>query len=265
MIDQNSRNREVSSVRTPITAAMTLLLASGLLAGLPAAPAGAVLAPLAGTSTPAPGTTAPRSSGTTAEAASDYSSIFSGDLAQYSGSGWTTCPAPIEWSVDTRGLSPEQASAQVENLGWAFAQWSGASGLSFVYAGVEDLRYDDAAFTLDPANGAEAELRHIYLDFVADGESARLSGSTVGLGSPTQVMASTKTIVAGDAVFRADHVSRATTTQARSLYLHELGHVLGLAHATARSNIMYPIVRARVSLGAGDVNGIHAMTKPCSD
>ena len=33
----------------------------------------------------------------------------------------------------------------------------------------------------------------------------------------------------GDAVFRTDHVKRATTKQARSLYLHELGHVLGTA------------------------------------
>jgi hypothetical protein len=244
---------------------MTLLLATGLLAGLPATPVAGVQTPLAGTSAPAPANTAPRSSATTAATASDYSSIFSGELAPFSGSGWTTCPAPIEWSVDTRGLTQEQAASQIENLSWAFAQWSAASGLAFDYAGTEDLRYDDAAFTLDPADGSAAELRHIYLDFVTAGESSRLSGSTVGLGSPTQVMASTKTIVAGDAVFRSDHVSRATSTQLRSLYLHELGHVLGLAHASARANIMYPIVRARVSLGAGDVNGIHEMTKPCSE
>ena len=254
----------LSLVRTPRVVALVLLLTTGLYAGVPAFPAAATQTPLAGKSTPTPGSATPRSSDSAAEAANDYSSIFSGDLAQFKGSGWTTCRTPIEWSVDTRGLTPDQASAQIENLTWAFEQWSTASGLPFQFDGTQELRYNDAAFTLDPADGSPAQLRHIYLDFVSDGESSRLTGAMVGLGSPTQVMAADKTIVAGDAIFRADHVGRATTTQVRSLYLHELGHVLGLAHAVARANIMFPIVRDRLTLGAGDVNGIREMTKPCA-
>jgi hypothetical protein len=194
----------------------------------------------------------------------DFTSIYSGANANLANSGWATCPAPIEWTVDTRGLTDDQEAAQIANLEWAFQTWSQASGLTFQFAGELDVVYNDSAFTVVPADGRELEMRHIYLDFVASAESTRLTSTTVGLGSPSQVMMSSKEIVGGEAVFGTDHVAAATTDQARSLYLHELGHVLGLAHAASGSNVMYPIVSSTVNLGAGDINGVRAMTKACS-
>jgi hypothetical protein len=197
-------------------------------------------------------------------AATDFASIFSGQNASLANSGWSACTAPIQWTVDARGLSTREAAEQVKNLEWAFSEWTRASGLTFAYAGTQDLAYDDSAFALAPVDGSPVALRHIYLDYVTTAESTRLSGGTVGLGTPSQVMASSKEIVAGDAVFRTDHVKSASTNAVRSLYLHELGHVLGLAHAAVAANVMYPIVTARVHLGTGDVNGVKAMTKPCT-
>jgi hypothetical protein len=224
-----------------------------------------VAAPLAAHVHPAKGHAAPASAPSQSGAsASDFASIFAGDNANLAGSGWQSCASPVQWTVDTRGLNEAESASQIKNLEWAFTEWSKASGLTFEFAGEEDVTYDDDAFTVTPADGSDVETRHVYLDFVNDNESARLGGGTVGLGSPSQVMPTTKEIVSGEAVFRTDHVQGATAKEAKSLYLHELGHVLGLAHAQVESNIMYPMVTDHLKLGAGDVTGIKTMTQPCA-
>lgn len=222
-------------------------------------------APLAGQSQPSSGqTTAVVAPAQAGMAASDFSSIFTGDNAALAGAGWQACQAPVQWTVDTHELTGTEAAAQIKNLTWAFRQWSAVSGVTFQFAGRQAVAYDDAAFTLTPADGSATLSHHVYLDFVRPAESARLGGGTVGLGTPSQVMPTTKEIVTGAAVFRTDHVKGATTTELRSLYLHELGHVLGLAHAQVQANVMYPMVTDHTQLGAGDVNGVRTMTKACA-
>lgn len=200
-----------------------------------------------------------------AATAADYSSIFATQMPSLDNSGWASCSSAISWSVDTRGLTADEATTQIANLTWAFDQWTQASGLVFTFAGTEKLAYNDDAFSLTPADGSPAQTRHIYLAFVADSDSARLGGGTVGLGSPSQVWPSTKEIVTGAAVFRTDHVESAGAREDKSLFIHELGHVLGLAHASETTNIMYPVVSDHTELGAGDVNGVRSMTKPCTE
>ena len=81
---------------------------------------------------------------------------------------------------------------------------------------------------------------------------------------PPRSCRSAKEIVGGIAVFRTEHVVKTAERADRSLYLHELGHVLGLAHAGQDANVMYSMVTDTVALGAGDVNGVQTMTKPCT-
>lgn len=270
-----------ASTKRRIAIAVSGIAALALLASpLPtaAASAAAQTAPMAAkakaaktaTKTPAKATkatakaTAARTQAAAAVAAADYSSIFASQQPALTNSGWATCAAAISWTVDTGGLSADEAATQISNLTWAFDQWTQGSGLAFQYAGTESLAYDDAAFSLKPANGSAVQSRHIYLAFVADSDSARLGGGTVGLGSPSQVWPSTKEIITGAAVFRTDHVKQASTRADKSLYMHELGHVLGLAHASETSNIMYPVVSDHTDLGTGDVNGVRSMNKPCA-
>jgi hypothetical protein len=117
---------------------------------------------------------------------------------------------------------------------------------------------------MKPADGSAFETRHIYLAFVSADASTRLDNDTVGLGSPNKVIASTKEITGGLAVFSTQHVLKAADRPDRSLFLHELGHVLGLAHASLDANIMYSMVTDTITLGTGDLNGIKAISKPCA-
>ena len=240
--------------------ALVALLAATTVVVAPQASA----SPLAGQSLPSGGQTTPVAAPAQAGlGATDYSSIFTGQNAALAGAGWQACASPVQWTVDTHELSAREAAAQVKNLTWAFDQWTKASGVNFQYAGEQAVTYDDAEFSLSPADGSSVASHHVYFDFVRAAESARLGGGTVGLGSPSQVMPTTKEIVTGAAIFRTDHVKGATKSELRSLYLHELGHVLGLAHAQVESNVMYPMVTDNTQLGAGDVNGVRTMTKVC--
>ncbi len=205
------------------------------------------------------------STANTAAVAADYSSIFATQIPALANAGWSGCPAPITWSVDASNLSADEATEQIANLQWALDQWTLATGLSFQFAGTTELAYNDAAFSLTPTDGTAASARNIFLAFVNDADSDRLGGGTVGLGGPSQVWQSSKEITGGTAVFRTDHVAKAGVNEARSLYLHELGHVLGLAHAAETANIMYPVVTDHLELGAGDTAGARSMTKPCTE
>ncbi|MDO8390208.1 MAG: matrixin family metalloprotease [Actinomycetota bacterium] len=189
-------------------------------------------------------------------------SIFADEPA-LNNSGWASCPDPIAWNVDTSGLSKAAAARQLANLRWALAQWNRASGLEFRYAGEAALVYDESTFSLTRADGYVPPERHIYLSFIADGSSRLLGGATVGQGGPSAVIAAAREIVTANAVFRIDHVVRASTRAVRSLYLHELGHALGLAHLRSSRSVMYPTVTDQVRLGAGDIKGVRSLTKPC--
>ena len=191
----------------------------------------------------------------------DFTSFFATGYDGWQGSGWQACQ-PITWSVDTGELTAAQAARETRRLAWAFHQWSNASGLAFAYTGQVPVAYQDAGFQMQPADGTHAQPRHIYIAFRRQGESALLAGRTYGLGWPTGV--ADQQITGGAAIFRTElaaETGRART--AMSLYLHELGHVLGLGHAGTRANVMYPIVSDVTSLGRGDLAGIHAFTRPC--
>jgi len=199
--------------------------------------------------------------------ASDYASIFQSQSPELVNSGWNACASPITWSIDARELTPAQAIAQAGSAKWALDQWAAASGLRFSYVGQVPVNYDDRTFQLTPADGSPAAGRHIYLTYLGLGESKLLGASTLGFGAPSTVAVASREITGGNAVFRTDYVQdpgRNPLRKLRSLYLHELGHVLGLSHAARTENIMYPIVDRNVTLGAGDVSGIHVMTKQCA-
>jgi hypothetical protein len=201
---------------------------------------------------------------TLAASPTDFTSIFASQLPAYTNSGWSSCPAAITWNVDTTGLSEAQATRQLANLEYAFAQWTTASGLTFRYAGSIDLVTNEKSFAVTPADGSAVPSRHINLAFLDDASSSLLGDTTVGMAGPSTVWAGSKEIEGGAGIFLTDAVKTMSDTQARALYTHELGHVLGLGHASDAGNIMSPVVGEHSELGAGDIAGVRTMTKPCA-
>jgi len=182
----------------------------------------------------------------------------------FSGSGWANCSTPITWTTDTSNLSPAQAAVVRPDVAAAFAAWSKASGYTFADGGEIAVKYDDATSTVKPVLDIN---RNIAVYFVPDSKSTTLSKSVVGFGSPSRVFAETREIVNGYFVVSTDYLVRSDSQKRRMLFMHELGHALGLADSDDPDNIMFRYLDTDDSIGrvgAGDTAGIHAIEKTCA-
>ena len=193
----------------------------------------------------------------------DYSSFFGDDAL--SGSGWAACPEPVTWSVDMGRLSPAAAKREMARLQKALGLWSRHSGVALEFAGRQPLVYDNTSYQLRAANDSTPRTRNIYIGFYGGKEVAGLSGNVVGLARPTYMLAGE--VVSGMAVFRRGYVLREQSAEPRhlmNLYLHELGHIFGLGHATSPENVMYPTLGTMTDLGPGDRAGARDFAQECT-
>jgi hypothetical protein len=193
---------------------------------------------------------------------SSYTSFFG--TSAYANAGWTTCPAPVTWTVDVKGMDTETARKEIRRVARAFATWSAASNVPVRYDGRQSLVFDTATNSLKPASGAAPRSRHVYIAFANSTTVPALSGSVVGIAMPTKV--TNGNIDGGMAVFRRGYVLReAPVNPARveALYVHELGHVMGLGHSPSDANTMYSTLGTRTALGPGDSLGVSTVTKAC--
>ena len=200
-----------------------------------------------------------------ARAAADYSSFFW--QRELAGAGWAACEEPLTWSVDVRGLTSRQARREIARLEAAWQAWSTASGLPVRFAGRQALAFDPGTNGLRRPDGSPQPDRHVFLAFKTTRQVPIMTSGVVGLGMPSIVLLPTREIVAGVAIFRRGYVleeRKVDPGRVLHLYLHEIGHVLGLGHAGDARNIMYPSLDHLTALGAGDVAGVKAMTQPCT-
>lgn len=199
-----------------------------------------------------------------AAAGPDYTGFFvERDLSD---AGWSACE-PLTWTVDTRGLTSRQARAEVRRLKAAWAAWSAASRIRIEFAGRERMAFDPAIAGLRPAVPADSRDRHVLIAFMTRAQAPVMAANAVGVAKPTLVFTHSQEIVGGMAIFRRGYVARQASRapdRVMNLYLHELGHVLGLGHARGADQVMHPTLQMTTRLGDGDVAGAASRTHPCT-
>jgi hypothetical protein len=199
--------------------------------------------------------------GVVAYAESQVASIFAGAAPELIDSGWADCDTPITWSMDTTRLTPEDAAIAQAQLTADLKQWGDVSGLEFQYVGDVPVIYDDTNYVV--TSETHPSERHLYLAFLNDAESTLLDSRTVGFASPTKVFQDQREIVEGSVVLSIDYVKRINGAKQSALYLHELGHALGLGHGTEEENVMYYLVDSNNTLSPGDIQGMRNLIKAC--
>lgn len=199
--------------------------------------------------------------GVVAYAESQVASIFAGTAPDLIDSGWADCDTPITWSMDTSRVSPADARAARAQLTRDLAKWGTASGLEFQYVGEVPVIYNDTTYVV--TSEVHPSARHIYVAFLKDADSTLLDQRTVGFASPTRVWKDSKQIVEGSMVLSIEYVKKASAQERSAVYLHELGHVLGLGHGTEPENVMYYLVDENNTLSPGDIEGIRNLIKAC--
>lgn len=189
-------------------------------------------------------------------------SFFADQQTQLLGAGWANCETPITWSVDTSRLSAGDAKIAMKQMTADFTKWGQASGLKFQFAGEVPISYNDATYQV--TGSSHPSDRHIFVGFLNNREApSLLSSRTVGFAAPSRVSSGDKEIVEGSLVLSIEYVKKVNAQREAALYLHELGHALGLGHGGAKADVMYYIVGTNAELSAGDVEGIRALTKIC--
>lgn len=199
--------------------------------------------------------------GVVAYAEGQVASIFVGQDPALINSGWADCDTPITWSMDTSRLTPADAAIAQQQLTGDLAKWGAASGLTFQYVGEVPVVYDDTNYVV--TSDVHPSDRHLYIAFLRDADSTLLDTRTVGFASPTKVWKDSKEITEGSVVLSIDYVKKINKAKQSALYLHELGHALGLGHGTDKTNVMYYLVDNNNTLSPGDVEGIRNLVKAC--
>lgn len=200
-----------------------------------------------------------------ARAEADYSSFFW--QRELEGAGWARCEQPLTWSVDVRGLTPQQSRSEITRLKKAWQTWSEASGVSVRFTGKEPLDFDPGTNGLRRPDGSPQPDRHVYLAFKTQRQVPIMVRGVIGLGMPSVVLVPSREIVAGVAIFRRSYVldeRKVEPERVSHLYLHELGHVMGLGHAGKQDNVMYPSLDHLAALGNGDREGVDTFAQPCT-
>jgi hypothetical protein len=171
---------------------------------------------------------------------------------------WNPCQQ-IRYVVNLAGAP----SFTLSETSRAVAELESASGLDFVYAGTTTERPGGR-----PARNGTG-WSPVLISFATATEVPFSSPNASGWGQPVAVVADTTTgrqqYVTGQVVLRPGGWTQGTSSSnPLSLMLqHELGHVVGLGHATAAGQIMGTAGNGSVrQWGEGDLVGLEQVGRP---
>ena len=166
---------------------------------------------------------------------------------------------PIHYVIRMQG-EPKGGNRIVKD---AISRVSLATGLHFTYDGATTEAPSIQRESYQPKRYGD-RWAPVLIAWVDPKENADFAAGVIGLGGSTWTgrKDGTDALVTGtlqlDAVKFAAIIQRPNGTQeVRAVVLHELGHLVGLAHVTDPHQLMYPQAKLRVNdFGAGDLNGL---------
>lgn len=170
---------------------------------------------------------------------------------------WSTC-RPIRYVV--RPAQEPEGGRQL--LREAVDRVSEATGLEFAFAGTTDEapRRNRPPYDTDRYGDAWSPVLVAWSD---PDELARLEGRQAGFGGPVQVSRTGQAprYVSGIVALDADQLASMDADSVRAVIIHELAHVVGLAHVNDRGQLMNPVQYGRgvTSLQKGDLEGLRIL------
>jgi len=173
--------------------------------------------------------------------------------------GWDPCE-PVRFAVNPDG-QPKGGAALVDR---AIARTSAATGLEFEDVGETDLR---------PFPGGYVSLGTDERLIVGWGDAAEypeLGGPVAGLGGSATEERSAGRLeyVTGSIVLDVDAFTPAAIAQSprvmEAIVVHEVAHVVGLAHVAEPMEMMFDSSRGQIDYGPGDLEGLARLgSVPC--
>jgi hypothetical protein len=175
---------------------------------------------------------------------------------------WDPC-RPIRYVVNTDG-GPDDAIALVEQ---AVKRVEEASGFDFAYAG----RTDDRPDWDSPVIPSMSSDKPVLIAWAEPDEVGELSGKVAGVGGSVSISTSdgrlryaTGAVTLDSGTYARLEHERDGAGEERAILLHELGHVLGLAHVKDPGELMYEHNIGVRDFGRGDLDGLDRLGHgPC--
>ena len=158
-----------------------------------------------------------------------------------------------------RGLDVLRAFDQ-HHREMSLAEVASATGLELRYAGLTDERpHWHSAFV--PSFLGRQRTRPVLVSFATAAEVPELSGDVAGIGGSIAAGEGVLRYVTGGATLDADAFARLAAEpggrrEMRAIVLHELGHVVGLAHVADERELMNADNVGLLDFGTGDRLGL---------
>lgn len=162
---------------------------------------------------------------------------------------------PVEW-VYNPGSEPEGGAQIVAD---AVQRVSDATGLLFVYEGETEEPLSDSRDAIQERYGVD-RYAPVVIGWSDSGALAALEGTVVGVGGSSVVPAAKgdgEYLAAGSVVIDVDDAQDLLDgfdgdAVLRAVIMHELAHVVGLAHVDDEAELMSPANRWKTEWGPGD-------------